>query len=389
MAQTQLLEVKERIRREKRPAPVTVDDRWLEAQIAAPWSGMQPVSGPIWESKPEGHAGTIRDTLQRIKEWIGALVPRVQHRMRVFPKLPGIAAVYCPAAVNVSQLAQRFCGGPATDAAPVRPRRPLPPGVFNLAAAVLEPLGLQEGDEQYRDHVGQLDLRFHRPTAEHWAVLWPPQPSNKLLLLTHIDVERDPIVPVLREWIQYGAQEPAPAYPATGVIDYRPTEVIPPALHAMDPDVWPLLRRAGLDRACNKYLDAYHRSQGLTVPAAEPPLDERLRQFRRLTSQCDGELTYRQVSDCLGWHHVAHDVQVVKAITDALMRCPARSTGPIPTSLWYVKRGNAARWRWSTCLAEMRVAAVFVTRLRLGGADVSFLARDIAACVVSVAEKTV
>ena len=61
-----------------------------------------------------------------------------------------------------------------------------------------------------------------------------------------------------------------------------------------------------------------------------------------------------------------------------------RIGGPVPTSMWYnTERGNVALWRHALCLREMRVAIIFVTRLRLGGADISFLARNIATCTKS------
>ena len=136
--------------------------------------------------------------------------------------------------------------------------------------------------------------------------------------------------------LQTSDANPAPTYPALGVEDLRPAEVVPPVLRAMDPDVWPILRRAGLERACTKLLAAYHRSQGCPVPAADPPHDERLRQFRRITEGAD-ELPWRAIAECLGWG-CAPDTTVIKALTEAQMQSPHRPGGPQPTVSWYNNR---------------------------------------------------
>ena len=184
------------------------------------------------------------------------------------------------------------------------------------------------------------------------------------------------------------ACNPAPTYPALGVDDHRPAEVVTPVLRAMDADVWPLLRRAGLERACAKLLAAYHRSQGCPVLATDPPHDERLRQFHRIT---DGkpELPWRAITECLGWG-CAPDTTLIKALTEAQMQSPHRPGGPQPTASWYNNHtGSVALWRYGACLWEMRVAAVFVQRLRLGGANVNFLARDITSTLPPPVLKTV
>ena len=155
-------------------------------------------------------------------------------------------------------------------------------------------------------------------------------------------------------------------------------EVIPQALQAMDPDVWPSLQCVGLERPCSKLMSAYRRSEGRPIAAAEKPHDERLRQFRRIKDGNGEELSCRQINECFGWD-CAHDTLLLKTITEALMSSAQRIGGPVPTSMWYnTERGSVALWRHALCLREMRVAIIFVTRLRLGGADVSFLARDIA-----------
>ena len=46
-------------------------------------------------------------------------------------------------------------------------------------------------------------------------------------------------------------------------------------------------------------------------------------------------------------------------------------------ALWYDAGAKPALWRWTHCLWEMRMATAFVARLRLGGADLGFLAHDV------------
>ena len=216
---------------------------------------------------------------------------------------------------------------------------------------------------------------------KEWCILWPKRSAAQpLVITTYLDVERDPIIQQLRDWIA-SDDRPAPTYPALGVVDLRPVEMVPLALRATDTDVWPMLRRAGLERACAKQMDAYHRSQGTHVAAADAPHDERLRQYRRLVEAGVEELSCRQINEILGWG-CANDTALLKAITEVLMQYPNRLGGPITTTaLWYnASNGNVVLWRHGLCLWEMRLAVIFVTRLRLGGADVSFLARDIATC---------
>ena len=243
-------------------------------------------------------------------------------------------------------------------------KREMPSGVYDLASAVLQPLGMHEGEAVHHTNVKKLWDHFRRPSLARWSVLFPlKQSSNPLCLYTHIDVDRDPIVPRLREWIRTGGA--APTYPAADAVDDRPTESVPTALLPMDPDVWPIFLqkdvRFDADHApmrqasvhASKVMDAYHRSDGRTVPAALAPTDERLRQFRRLLEQNERELTYRQTVECLGWHHVIDDANVVRGITELLLR-------PQEGRTWYVKRGPHYRWRLDIqkkqCLQRMAMA---------------------------------
>lgn len=101
-----------------------------------------------------------------------------------------------------------------------------------------------------------------------------------------------------------------------------------------------------------------------------------LRQWRRLTAANGDELTYRQIVDCLGWHGLENDAGVVQCLTDRLLRSVAEKA-TVPLDAWYVSRGGVHWWRWPVCLAAMRLAAVYVGRLRLGGADLAFVVRDV------------
>jgi hypothetical protein len=241
----------------------------------------------------------------------------------------------------------------------------------------MKPLGIAEGTLEYLKYITILYCQFYHPSMDHWSILWPDkQPANRALLYTYIDVDNDPIIYVLQAWIKCGANEPAPTYPATGVVDHRPTEVIPDDLRPMSSDVWSHIVRAGVEGACMKYLSAYQKSASVHVEAAHTPSDERIRQFKRLEQQFCGELTWRQVSECLGWGLTVHFQSTIKAITEALMQSPNRSGGAIETSMWYRKHGNTNVWKVQMCFREMRIAAVFISRLKAGGANMMFLGQE-------------
>jgi hypothetical protein len=363
----------------KRPAPeVSVEER-IEERSGWPYRGRLSLSARIWEARPVDCRDDIRTVFRRVCASAPTLVGPQTVR-RALAGFNGIEIVYVDADCTVDELVRAFWAGgvPAVVVPRMEAprRRALPPGVSDLAAAVV---GVPPDDAPaYLAAVRQLDAGFCVPNAERWAVLWPARHRDPRLLPTYIDVERDPIVGQLREWMQNGAVGPAPPYPAVGEVDLRPAEPVPSILRAMDSDVWPTLQVVGLERACAKLLSAYRRSQSMAIPAADAPCDERIRQFRRLTSDGSDELAYRQIAECLGWIGAMQDVLAVRAITEALMLSPLRRGGPVPTAAWYVKRGGVAQWRWRQCLWEMRTAAVFVTRLNLGGADLAFLARDVA-----------
>ena len=58
----------------------------------------------------------------------------------------------------------------------------------------------------------------------------------------------------LTEWLRDTTTDtPAPVYPAVGVVDDRPEELVPPELRAMDPDVLQPFLDAGLKDSCDKF----------------------------------------------------------------------------------------------------------------------------------------
>ena len=95
---------------------------------------------------------------------------------------------------------------------------------------------------------------------EHWAVLWPARSNNREVIPTFIDVNKDPIVAQLTRWLRDTTGEaPPPAYPAVGVVDKRPEELLPPELRAMDADVLPFMRSSctSLNDLCDTFLTYY------------------------------------------------------------------------------------------------------------------------------------
>ena len=208
-------------------------------------------------------------------------------------------------------------------------------------------------------------------------VLWTSS-TRPLEILTWLDVDRDPIVPQLREWMRTadGSSNP-PVYPAVGVPDERPPEPVPEALRAIaDDDVWPLIVRVVLPRRqVDRLHEYYRRSDHEGVLAAKVPHDERLRQYRRiLRHRSPPNLSMREFSDIFHWN-CSRDTSVLKAIVQRLMQRPG---GPVqPTSSWYDHHNKVAMWSPHVCLWELRLAVVFITRLRRGGMDLTFLARDI------------
>ena len=269
-----------------------------------------------------------------------------------------------------------------------RPSPTLAPGVHDLVAAVVDVLSLP--DDARTRAIRILDNGFVRTQhmQHEWAILWVVRPATNITVIpTRLDVEQDPIIARLREWIRHAllllpdngddTWPPPPMYPVddADATDPRPDEPIPPELQPLDPpDVWPIVEAAGLSLICGRWKSAYLTGSngGVVVMAAGSPVPERLRQWRQL-SEAHEELTFRQMVECLGWHTQLspHDTQVVQLLT-------ARFLGQtVPVATWYLQRGSKHLWRWRMCLREMRLAVVVVSRLRLGHADLSCLVRDL------------
>lgn len=355
-----------------------------ERDIAVSWRNMRSLSAAIWQARPAEHADDMAEALRRIERWArqDGHLRGIRHQLRALPRWSDVVVVYCDIQANHELLVQAYWQ-PVVAAPP----ESVSHGAQDLVQAVLGTMGM-EIDRRVMSQclaggnavtVKRLDDGFVRPTMSDWPLLWAKRsPKQPLVIPTYIDVAQDPIIARLREWMSSPENRPAPEFPVTGGVDQRPREPVPDTLQAIDPDVWPIMQRAGLGRVLARHRDAYDRSQSLRVAAAETPHDERLRQYRRMVAAGGEELSCRQINDLFGWG-CANDTTLLKAITEVLMRDPDRVGGPVATTpLWYgTTKGSVALWRHRMCLLEMRRAIILVTRLRCGGADVTFLARDV------------
>ena len=375
--------------------PTTDDDAaCLLREARRKWHNMQCLSVAIWDhhrkTLPPDVAPDplLRDVFANVVTRAPALLQKYKLRL-LGASEPYVTAVYCAADTDMPAVTARFWAkddGTPMAASSRGGRRttvaaPPPPGVSDLLEAVV---GAGLDDVARKSALQRLNTHFRRPMAAEWAVLWPrmtPAVATKALW-THIDVERDPIVPQLRQWIATTDRDACPAYPAVGTVDLRPVEPIPSALRCLDVDavVWPCVRRAGLERAFAKHYGSFQQSAGAYVPAAGTPSDERLRQFRRLTSTATA-LTYKAIGECLGWFTTnaagPRDTLLARQLVQAFLQCAALrgDAGPITdVTRWY----DNGQWTWELCLWEMRVATVLISRLRTSGTDLRFLAQDVA-----------
>jgi predicted GNAT family acetyltransferase len=371
-------------------------DEWLQSHARKGWCNMRCLSSHVWSSRPDWCTETVQDVFGRLMAY--KLPTGTRSRSRMCPEsvnMPLVSLTYVDVTADVEAIARAFwtdtrgCAtalaapttleGTATLAAPhqlppaelavVGPHHRLPDGAFDFAAAVVDPLCLNETDRAVA--IQTLDMRFVRigAIAEDWRVLWPRRPTNPLIIPTWIDVKSDPIVPKLTAWIATGQAETVspPEYPVPE--DPRPIPDVPLTLHTMNPDVWPLLVAVPcLARACGALRSAYEKGHWPPITPADAPCAERIRQWQRLPE----ELTYKQIVDTLGWHGIEKDVLVVKAITEALM-----SHRKVATSVWYIHRGSQNLWRWVECGTEVRTAATFVARVRKGNGDLQWMAYNI------------
>lgn len=389
-----------------------------EEDLQCVWNGLESLSLAVWQSKPviksEMSKQMVYDAvLQRAKENLR------RFRVRILASSTGqdsdtastLKLVYVPADVDVKSWAAAFwdemtetrtttCETTATmlNAASNAITHPksmrqirLPHGSSDLVAALAGAYdeNTESGIEMTPERIKRLDEKFVRNAhmARTWAVLWPSsRPKNPSVIPTFIDILRDPIITELREWLRRSDADndnddvPPPAYPANLNADMRPVELVPCELQALPINtVLPMLQRAGVARAFNaRILAAYEATADRAddIEAAHPPCQERLRQWRRLSDDatCDGELTFKQIVECLGYQTVERECRNVQVLTAVLV---ALRQNNIPSSAWYFKRGASNVWKFRVCLPEMRLAAIFVSRLLLGGADIRFLAKDI------------
>ena len=269
----------------------------------------------------------------------------------------------------------------------------LPVGSVDLVSTVIDYLSSIKVDVSVDEHAWiarLLEEQFVAPLSETWAILWAPRPRDRTIIPTYLDLQCDPILPKLSQWVKenlllkrnssendpHTLTRMPPSYPVKDVLDPRPTEEVPTSLRSLNPEVWEFLEKHGLRYACSKVLHAYHATSRLDVPIAHEPENERLRQWKRLTTSCAGvcELTFANIYDCLGWESsqiTKGDASLIQVITQCLL------PNDLPVSQWYIKRGSTYFWSPSTCLLQMRIAAIFVSRIKQGGADCRFLANDI------------
>ena len=224
-------------RGEKRSAP-DVDD-WLEAQGRRGWCNMRCLSSHVWSTRPAGCTDTISDVFRRVSAH--PLPPGTRSRARMCPEManmPLASLTYVDVTADVEAIAHSFwttdgdvvqptsvvaeaaaaeehtARATSTAVEPHAPPSPdlyrLASGAFDFAAAVVDPLALNETDRVTA--IKTLDMRFvrTRDIAETWRVLWPKRPQNPLVIPTWLDVASDPIVPLVRAWIASGNAETVP-----------------------------------------------------------------------------------------------------------------------------------------------------------------------------------
>jgi hypothetical protein len=378
----------------KRHAPTPIDDHWLETQATPNWKGMVSLSVPFWEARPTDCALGIRDVYKKLTDYIGQTLTtsRVRYGLRPLAKTKDVL-VYVKPEIPVAQHANALweamagdSGHPSDTHAPdvermqvsvpsailpkIRHAPRFSNGARDLVAAVVGPLHLPT-TALHSAAIERLDNEFVRK-MKHWGVLWPPRSANPEVIPTFIDIERDPIVAQLTNWLRDTSTNTLPpVYPAIHATDNRIEEPIPPELQAMDADVWPHLQRAGLDRTC-KFLRYYNNVSASTL-GAQPllptlvPCSERLRQWKRISASA--ELSYKDMIDCFGWNDIERDAGVVQCITHALLL-----RQDVPLAMWYIKRNNKGNmWKWRVCLPMMRIACIYVSRMRRGGAPMENL----------------
>ena len=237
-------------------------------------------------------------------------------------------------------------------------------GCYSLVEAVLGPLEMTKSNR--RAAVQRLTNEFLPGMTKHWSCLFPTVPSRSIH--TYIDVNQDPVVPRLRDWILSPPGTPAPLYPVHP--DQRPAMPVPTYLQAISADVWADVVDSDhcVQKALEPYEDIYNQTHGMVVEIANAPANERLRQWQRVTrSPC---VTFLQIVETLGWQDVLYDSQSVYMLTAAIMR---RDRPDVDPGDWFHRSAECNMWNWKLCIPAMRTAAIMVSRLRMGQADLRWL----------------
>ena len=114
-----------------------------------------------------------------------------------------------------------------------------------------------------------------------------------------------------------------------------------PCPHISAVDVWPIFQRAGIGGVLCPWKRPFDAAGGYVARAANPPCDERLRQWRRMTSR-SMLLSFNDIIDCLGWRDVQRiDSDAVRAVVRGLLGLD------FPEEGWCPMQDNGDRqWLW-------------------------------------------
>lgn len=360
----------------KRKRPAT-----LEEFARPPYRNNLSLSLAVWDARPAGHPETMEEVFRSVGTWV--VDQKVKASIRRTDAFPGVPCVYVR--VDATQYAEQFWSQ-SSAAKETIPNPPLPvaDGGYPDLVAFLAPHFAPHNPNDKAERTAlttHLHNEFLKPLCERgWEVLFE-LPVHTQRILTHIDLQRDPVAPRLQRWANAGCTGPAPVEYPYDAEDQRPEEVIPPELHALPAtlDVAAVLIDKGLGVFCRnpRYAEAYQRSQRMNTeavpPARSPRHAEMVRQWQR---QCKAAayLPYKTIVRTLGWTTTLQDHALIKVITHALLH-------PMPMEEWYDRTTSLHGWRPERCLEAMRLASVYVAHLRRGGADLRFATNDVKQCL--------
>lgn len=352
----------------------------VEECARAPWCNQVSLSIAVWDARPPSTTDSIEQIFGRLKEWVAA--NHVPHRLRLPTEFPGLSMVYVKATVDINPWVQAFwtpppapsnSGSVAIDDVPTHRS-------VDLVDRLLShwPANKQPPSQRRKELAEHLLANVVQPMVHNgWACLFQ-LPTLKTKIQSHIDWERDPVVPLLKDWVSGGGVGPAPAYPCPPDMDSRPPEEIPHDLRDISGmDVLPALEAAGLGAFCARHRSAYAAALATQpdVTAAHAPRHaEMVRQWRRIVATSPPQPTFRDVSVALGWNASPNDGSIVKFLVQAMLH-------PTPLAEWYDTTVSPVRWNVGACLWPMRVAAVYVARLHRGGANLQYAAKDLEAII--------